>query len=143
MNAAACFALALLVQGCASTLAVRGSGHCDPPTRALTRFEPDPAPPSSASRVERLAAPVVWAYLSRREFSNEQRASIRDKIVERWHRYQGLEQEPDDTSALFGAGGRYDADLLQTRAQMLDEVRAEVDLLSQDLESLASELTPP
>jgi hypothetical protein len=85
-------------------------------------------------------APVVWAYLSRREFSNQQRESIREKIVARWRRYQGVVQDPADVATLFGSGGTYDAELLQTRAKMLDEVRAEVDLFNQDLETLAAEL---
>jgi hypothetical protein len=84
--------------------------------------------------------PIVWAYLSRREFSNQQQQSIRERIGERWSRYRGIARDPTDVALLFGTGGRYDAALLRTRSRMLGEVRAEVDLMNQDIESLAAAL---
>jgi len=84
--------------------------------------------------------PLVWAYLARREFSNQQQQSIRERIGARWSRYQGIARDSADVALLFGTGGLYDAALLRTRARMLSEVRAEVDLMNQDIESLAAAL---
>jgi hypothetical protein len=84
--------------------------------------------------------PLVWAYLTRREFSNQQQRSIRERIGARWSQYQGIERDSADVALLFGTGGRYDAALLRTRSRMLSEVRAEVDLVNQDIESLAAAL---
>ena len=88
-----------------------------------------------------LYSPFVWAYLTRREFSNAQDLSIREKIIDRWKRYQRVERNPAEAAILFGTGGLYDAGMLRTRSQMLDEVEAEVSLVNQDLEVLMSELT--
>jgi hypothetical protein len=81
--------------------------------------------------------PFVWSYLTRPEFSNGQREPIREKIVARWRRF-GQVDDPDAASLLFGKGGSYDADTLRTRAAMLDEVRAEVELSHQDLLAFAA-----
>ncbi len=86
--------------------------------------------------------PLVWAYFTRAQFSNEEKQAIREKIVARWRRFQDLANDPAETALLFGAGGAYDAETLKTRAAMLDEVKAEVDLASQDIAALASELSP-
>jgi hypothetical protein len=83
----------------------------------------------------------VWAYLARPEFSNDQREPIRAHVVARWRTFEQL-QDPSSASLLFGAGGAYDADALRARAQMLDEVKAEVDLENQDLAVLAAALLP-
>jgi hypothetical protein len=77
---------------------------------------------------------VVWAYLARPAFSNSQTRSIRENIVARWKEYQlgdGL-----DVPLLFGAGGWYDAASLNLRGAMLDQVKAEVRLMNQDLAAL-------
>ena len=76
--------------------------------------------------------PLVWSYLTRREFSNNQREPIREKIKARWRRFEQVD-DPTAAALLFGKGGSYDADALRTRAAMLDEVRAEVELCHQDL----------
>jgi hypothetical protein len=85
-------------------------------------------------------APPVWAYLTRAEFSNDQRDAIRARIVARWRKFQQIENDPSATALLFGAGGSYDADALRARAAMLDEVKAEVDLANQDLAALDAAL---
>jgi len=80
---------------------------------------------------------IVWTYLTRAEFSNGQREAIREKIVARWRRFEQVD-DPAAEALLFGRGGSYDADTLRTRAAMLDEVRAEVELTHQDLAAFAA-----
>jgi len=80
---------------------------------------------------------LVWTYLSRSEFSNDRQRSIREHLVERWRREGGLE-DASLAALLFGSGGDYDVDALRKRAELLDEVAAEVHLASQDLASLAA-----
>jgi hypothetical protein len=80
---------------------------------------------------------LVWAYLSRAEFSNQQVESIRARIVSRWLEFRTLAQESSESPLLFGAGGWYDAETLRRRAAMLDQVKAEVRLMNQDLAELS------
>jgi hypothetical protein len=87
-----------------------------------------------------LYPPLVWTYLSRPEFSNDRRRSIRENLVERWRREAGLDHDASLAALLFGSGGDYDVDALRARAEFLDEVAAEVHLESQDLASLAAVL---
>ena len=84
--------------------------------------------------------PPVWAYLTRREFSNDQVRSIRERIVVRWRAFETVEDDPSVVALLFGEGGRYDAATLRARSAMLGQVRAEVDLEDQELALLAIEL---
>jgi hypothetical protein len=78
----------------------------------------------------------VWGYLSRAAFSNDQKAPIRTKIVNRWRAAKRLESDPAAAGLLFGAGGSYDDEALRLRAAMLAEVRIEVELANQDLAAL-------
>ncbi len=75
--------------------------------------------------------PVVWAYLSRPEFSNRGDQPIRAKIAARWKSFADL--ETDDVKLFFGPGGDYDERQLHVRASMLNQVKAEVELLNQEL----------
>jgi hypothetical protein len=86
--------------------------------------------------------PLVWVYLTRAEFSNSQTEPIRKKIVGRWRRFDQVD-DPASVALLFGTGGSYDVDTLRTRAAMLDEVRAEVELTEQDLMAFAGAVVPP
>jgi hypothetical protein len=88
-------------------------------------------------QTSRTYPPFVWAYLSRPEFSNDGHRSIREGIVERWVRFEGLGEDSALVALVLGEGGHYDADGLRTRAVMLDEIAAEVELASQDVEALA------
>jgi hypothetical protein len=92
-------------------------------------------PPSTS-----LYPPFLWGYLTHDEFSNDGRRSIREKIVERWRHFEGLDEDETLAALLFGDGGEYDVDALRTRAAMLDEVKAEVELANQDVAALASAL---
>lgn len=82
--------------------------------------------------------PVIWGYLSTPEFSNDQRAPIRVKLVERWRHFHGLGDDPRVMSLLFGQGGNYDLDTLRIRAAMLEQIRAEVELADQEIAVLVA-----
>ena len=87
-------------------------------------------------KVSTLYPPVVWAYLSRPEFSNRGDQPIRAKIAARWRSFADL--EADDVALLFGSGGDYDEKALHVRASMLNQVKAEVELLNQELADAVS-----
>jgi hypothetical protein len=84
--------------------------------------------------------PPVWGYLTHSEFSNDQVQPIREHIVARWRKFGTVENTPSLVALVFGTGGSYDAASLRTRAAMLGQVKAEVDLESQELVALANEL---
>jgi hypothetical protein len=86
-------------------------------------------------RVSRSFPVVVWAYLTRPQFSNEQERSIRENVVARWKEHD-LQRGTFDRATLFGARGLYDAQALDLRAAMLAQVKAEVRLMNQDLSAL-------
>jgi hypothetical protein len=84
--------------------------------------------------------PPVWAYLTRREFSNDGQESIRTRIIARWRTFETLKVDSSAEALLFGDGGKYDTAALASRSAMLGQVRAEVDLENQELAVLAAEL---
>jgi hypothetical protein len=88
-------------------------------------------------RVSSTFPEVVWAYLTRPEFSNSQAQSIRANVVARWKEYQRHGTDVD-VGLQFGAGGRYDATNLTLRTAMLEQIKAEVRLMNQDLATLVA-----
>lgn len=84
--------------------------------------------------------PVIWGYLSTPEFSNDQLAPIRTKLVERWRHFHGLGDDPKVIALLFGKGGSYDLDTLRMRAAMLEQVRSEVELADQEIAVLVGSM---
>lgn len=85
--------------------------------------------------------PIVWGYFTQAVFSNDQRAPIREKILERWNQFEDIRKnDPVTVALLFGPGGTYDVANLRLRATMLDEVKAEVELMNQDIAALAARL---
>lgn len=82
--------------------------------------------------------PVVWGYFTQPGFSNDQQRPIRENMIERWMHFQRIQQSDRETvTLLFGSGGMYDEDALRMRASMIDQVKAEVDLMNQDIAALA------
>lgn len=82
----------------------------------------------------------VWTYLTRKEFSDGERAR-RDWLLSAWKDAERFTDKPNDPqrTLLFGNGGRYDADGLEDRAAMLDELEATVSLMNHELQHLATE----
>jgi hypothetical protein len=83
----------------------------------------------------------VWIYLARPEFGPEGKISLRDALIKEWKRsgqLGGDPSHPDDARVhlLFGDGGTYDADALETREAMLDQVQGAMNLMHQELRDL-------
>lgn len=88
-------------------------------------------------RASSVYPPIVWAYLTHPEFPTTGGSSIRENVLRRWRDFGALD---GDTTILFGAGGTYDHEALRARAGMLDQVRAEVSLLDQEVAELGAVL---
>jgi hypothetical protein len=87
---------------------------------------------------------VVWAYLTRPQFTRSGDRTVRDSLILAWKQSGRLGDDPTRPSPArmalyFGGGGNYDADGLDDRANMLSEVRELVDLMTYDLHHLATE----
>ena len=90
--------------------------------------------------------PAVWHMLKEESFSGSGEMSVCQHIRDRWAHYGML---GDTTSKnfktlqtlYFGEGGRYTQDQLRTRVSMLNQVQAEVRLMTQDLHILMLELS--
>jgi len=86
----------------------------------------------------------VWAYLSRPELTENRERSRRDYLVQGWKESGWLGDDaahpaPGLVALHFGDGGTYDADGLTHRADMLSSVSEVANLMSHDLQYLASE----
>ncbi|HSZ24926.1 MAG TPA: hypothetical protein VK766_04375 [Cytophagaceae bacterium] len=90
--------------------------------------------------------PAVWYMLKEDPFSGTGKNSVCQHIRERWQQYGMLgdttSKDFGQVQALFfGEGGRYSQDQLRIRASMLNQVQAEVRLMTQDLHILMLELS--
>ncbi|WP_143144081.1 hypothetical protein [Cytophaga hutchinsonii] len=84
---------------------------------------------------------TIWYLLTHKEFSNNKQNPIINNICERWKEYNQLEEGATKKTArqidlLFGSGGIYTAELLETRANMLNQLQAAIKLLDQDIQQL-------
>ena len=87
---------------------------------------------------------IIWVYLTRPQFTPGRDRTRRDYLVQAWKDSGRLGDDParpspDRVALYFGEGGTYDADGLDDRVDMLSEVREVVDLMSHDLQHLATE----
>ena len=92
-----------------------------------------------------LYPPVVWYYLTQREFSNSGERPIRENMVRRWARFEHLSHRSDIERArrealLFGRGGLYAVDDLIVRAALLEQTSSAVALMDQEVDRLAREV---
>jgi hypothetical protein len=88
---------------------------------------------------------IIWAYLTRPQFSRTSDRTLRDYLVTTWKESGLLGDDPMHPSAervalYFGDGGTYDADGLEARANMLSDVREVVSLMNHGLQHLAMEV---
>jgi hypothetical protein len=89
----------------------------------------------------RIFPPSVWYYLNH-PLPGQADKSIRQQLVERW---AALGQAPDQSTRanrtslplFWGEGGMYSANDLENRANMYDQLEAQVNLMQQDLKQLA------
>lgn len=87
----------------------------------------------------------VWYYLNYFNPEKSGTHSLRYQIIERWMSFgQISESNSKERKQLieiyFGDGGRYTAEQLDNRANMLDQLEAHITLMKQDLKVLANEL---
>lgn len=87
--------------------------------------------------------PSVWYYLNYNDDSQIQ-GSLREITISKWMNLgQVSGDQPKDKQRnldlYFGAGGKYSAEQLRNRADMLDQVESLVNLMKQDLKELAIE----
>jgi len=83
----------------------------------------------------------VWYIFNDKEFSNDKAYSMSHNIKERWEKFgrlgkEGSKNRKKQIDLIFGKGGKYNADQLQMRSDMLDQLQSYIRLLNQDLESL-------
>jgi hypothetical protein len=88
---------------------------------------------------------IVWAYLTRPEFSRTGDRTLRDYLIASWKESGALGASPDHLSEervrlYFGEGGTYDANGLDDRANMLSDVREMLSLINHGLQHLAAEV---
>jgi hypothetical protein len=89
---------------------------------------------------------AIWTYLSRPQSGMSPGRSTRESLISKWRTSGRLGKDPTNPSAdrialYFGAGGIYDADELEDRAEMLLEVRDVIDLMNHDLRQLETDVS--
>lgn len=90
-------------------------------------------------------SPPVWYYLN--HYTTEKEAlTLREQVINQWLSNDQLgdgvsdKKKEKNHALLFGEGGRYDADLLNIRADMFDQLGAYIALMKQDLDQLMSQI---
>ncbi|MFN3918614.1 MAG: hypothetical protein ACK4K0_12865 [Flavobacteriales bacterium] len=86
----------------------------------------------------------VWYYLTY-ENPNKNEKSLRQQLADKWLGFGQIadtkEKHKDKVYDLFfGEGGKYTADQLTNRANMHDQIEAQINLIKQDLKQLALEI---
>lgn len=73
--------------------------------------------------------PSVWFYFINAPAIDGE--SLRNKLMIRWNEYHDLPEE--EFEVLFSEGGAYDSEMLDTRADLLDQLGAQITLMQQDI----------
>lgn len=89
--------------------------------------------------------PALWYYLNYFNPQQVERNSLRYQILEGWMSFEQISSTQGQKKrslfeVFFGDGGMYSSDQLKTRANMLDQLEAQISLMKQDLKALATEL---
>ncbi len=88
--------------------------------------------------------PSIWYYLTY-EHPQMKEKSLAKLLVDKWLTFGQISNAEDQTNdkaseLYFGKGGKYGADELKNRADMLDQTEAYVTLMKQDLKTLTYEV---
>jgi hypothetical protein len=88
--------------------------------------------------------PIVWAYLTREQFTDPGAPSLREQLMQTWSQSGRFGSDPEHrdpsrVSLYFGDGGVYDAKALDDRSNMLSELREALGLMHYDLQLLSRE----
>ncbi len=89
--------------------------------------------------------PPIWYYLNYYNPNNFEEDSKRNIILEKWMKFgqisESKEKKKDELIALyFKDGGYYNSIQLENRANMHDQIESQINLMKQQLKSLALEL---
>lgn len=87
--------------------------------------------------------PFIWYYLNYSDPNDVGTKSIRKQIIEKWRNFGQIEEDNKQektTNLYFGKGGKYNADKLNNRADMYDQVESHINLLKQELMALSLEI---
>jgi hypothetical protein len=89
--------------------------------------------------------PSVWYYLNYDDPSRPDTPSLRNQIIAQWRSFgQIADVKPQDKDThidlYFGEGGIYSAEQLKNRANMHDQLEAQINLMKQDLKNLVIEI---
>lgn len=92
-----------------------------------------------------LIPPSVWRHMTRPLPEDPGQYSLRESLIMRWRQdgrlgEAGSELEQRRISLFFGEGGSYSIEDLRDRAAMLELLKTDVNLMSQDLERLMEEI---
>ena len=86
--------------------------------------------------------PFIWFILQGKEFTNTKQYSSFHNIKERWINEAMVDTtKKKQVELYFGTGGKYHADDLHTRTNMINQLKAEVRSVSQNLQSLMLKLS--
>lgn len=87
--------------------------------------------------------PFIWYYLNYANPDEPEVKCVREQIIKKWRDFGQIE-EGDHYEELnelfFGKGGKYNADQLENRADMYDQVESHINLLKQELMALSLEI---
>lgn len=87
--------------------------------------------------------PAVWYYLNYQNPQESDSLSLRQQIINHWMDFGQIAQSVKDQKAkdiYFDDGGKYTAEQLENRTNMLDQLEAQINLMKQDLKALAIEI---
>ncbi|MEO8760378.1 MAG: hypothetical protein ABI388_04490 [Bacteroidia bacterium] len=85
--------------------------------------------------------PFIWFVLSTKEFNIDGNLSTVESLKYRWVEEGLIDYSKKKENLFFGAGGKYLADDLHTRTSMINQLKAEIRSINQDLQSLMLKLT--
>lgn len=94
------------------------------------------------NKTSSLFPPSVWYYLNGGSSISREGLTLREELVARWKRFNRFDKETNqkEIDLYFGEGGKYAAEQLANRSNLLDQVESFVALMKQDLSVLMREL---
>lgn len=94
------------------------------------------------NKTSSLFPPSVWYYLNGGSSISREGLTLREELVARWKRFNRFDKETNqkEIDLYFGEGGKYAAEQLANRSNLLDQVESFVALMKQDLRVLMREL---
>lgn len=99
-----------------------------------------PAEIWNGPEVSKTLPPSIWYYLNYKNPSDN-KPSLREQLIHNWTNFGQIDSNNKTIKPIyFGDGGKYNADELQNRADMYDQIEAFISLMKQDLKQLSIEV---